>query len=312
MPETIKRLELAKPGQYGMDGTTITAEHLQEVVDTFAGSVPVTIGHEMARKDYFPQFGEVLTVALEGEGDDAILVGDVQMSEILAEAYDQGFYTGWSVGFPARGSDGKRYFHHLAFLGAMPPKIKDLKVIKELAPGKSIDMSDQTPATTFCYVKKEVLSAPKGSQTSKIQVPTAQSTEDNMTGKKQASIVDPEPTTTRQSQTAEFSDAQKRQLRRAEETYKKAKREALKAAASNVVPEEQLEALVELSDNLSASDYETIECSDDPGEGRAAVDILIDIFKAIPQAQEVGELNLSDDFGRDNQAINGNELAMKF
>ncbi len=69
MPETIKRLELAKPGQYGMDGTTITTEHLKEVVETFEGSVPVTIGHEMARKDYFPQFGSVITVALEGEGD---------------------------------------------------------------------------------------------------------------------------------------------------------------------------------------------------------------------------------------------------
>ncbi|MCF7940436.1 MAG: hypothetical protein K9M84_02385 [Spirochaetia bacterium] len=46
------------------------------------------------------------------------------MNELLSDAYDQGLYTGKSISLPARASDGKWYIHHLAFLGAVPPKIK--------------------------------------------------------------------------------------------------------------------------------------------------------------------------------------------
>ena len=37
----------------------------------------------------------------------------------------------WSASFKRRASDGKYYLHHLAFLGEVPPKIKDLKILGE-------------------------------------------------------------------------------------------------------------------------------------------------------------------------------------
>jgi hypothetical protein len=125
--KTIKR-ELAHVGMFGPDGVTITRKHLEDCAQTFDGKCPATLGHRLA--DWMPKFGNVKAVELQNDGDS--LVGDVEVNDLLADAVDAKFYEDVSVGIQKRKSDGKYYLHHLAFLGAVPPKIRDLKVFDDL------------------------------------------------------------------------------------------------------------------------------------------------------------------------------------
>lgn len=284
---TLKRLELARTGQFGVDGTELTLKDLKEAVETFEGTPPISIGHQMAKEDWFPRFGSILSVELteDPDGVNATLLGDVEMSEILAEAYDQGFYTGWSISLPQRGSDSKRYIHHLAFLGAMPPKIRDLKVIQELKKSDSIDMSDCHGNSMFTYVN---LPGRK----------PGENMEDAMDGK-------PE-------KTLEFSDEQKEKISRAERIFREGKRDKLKAAAGNLIPEGKMESLLELSDSLCES--KDFDFSDDGKKTKKApIDVLIDIFSAIPKVNKTLETEMSfSDNKPTEKPIDYDSLAQKF
>lgn len=284
---TLKRLELARTGQFGVDGTELTLKDLKEAVETFEGTPPISIGHQMAKEDWFPRFGSILSVELteDPDGVNATLLGDVEMSEILAEAYDQGFYTGWSISLPQRGSDSKRYIHHLAFLGAMPPKIRDLKVIQELKKSDSIDMSDCHGNSMFTYVN---LPGRK----------PGENMEDAMDGK-------PE-------KTLEFSDEQKEKISRAERIFREGKRDKLKAAAGNLIPEGKMESLLELSDSLCES--KDFDFSDDGKKTKKApIDVLIDIFSAIPKVNQTLETEMSfSDNKPTEKPIDYDSLAQKF
>lgn len=131
----LRTWQLCRTGVFGQDGATITRKDLQELVDTFTPTRPISIGHDMARGDSFPKFGDVLS--LEGIRDDPnhpgeqVLVGCVMLHPQLDGIYDDGdgngLYKGWSVTIPRRAQDGKRYLHSLAITGATPPKIPGLE-----------------------------------------------------------------------------------------------------------------------------------------------------------------------------------------
>lgn len=135
MPAKIRTWQLCRTGKFGQDGASITRQDLQELMETFTPTRPVSIGHDMARGDSFPKFGDVL--ALEGIRDDPnhpgeqVLIGSVMLHPELDSIYDDGdgngLYKGWSVTIPRRASDGKRYLHSLAITGAVPPKIPGLE-----------------------------------------------------------------------------------------------------------------------------------------------------------------------------------------
>ena len=135
MPAKIRTWQLCRTGKFGQDGATITRQDLQDLMDTFTPTRPISIGHDMARGDSFPKFGDVL--ALEGIRDDSshpgeqVLIGSVMLHPELDSIYDDGdgngLYKGWSVTIPRRASDGKRYLHSLAITGAVPPKIPGLQ-----------------------------------------------------------------------------------------------------------------------------------------------------------------------------------------
>lgn len=135
MPAKIRTWQLCRTGKFGQDGASITRQDLQDLMDTFTPTRPISIGHDMARGDSFPKFGDVL--ALEGIRDDPnhpgeqVLIGSVMLHPELDGIYDDGdgngLYKGWSVTIPRRASDGKRYLHSLAITGAVPPKIPGLQ-----------------------------------------------------------------------------------------------------------------------------------------------------------------------------------------
>ncbi len=131
MARVIRKLELAKVGKWGAQSDEITAQDLSDAVETFTANRPVALGHEAARRDDAPRYGGVWSVALTDGGK--TLVGDVEFSKELNTLYKSGKYTGWSVSLPKRKKDGKAYFHHLAFLGATPPKIPCLKDLGQVS-----------------------------------------------------------------------------------------------------------------------------------------------------------------------------------
>jgi len=110
------------------NGKDLTSEIIREVVETFpeVKEAPVTLGHAYA--DYMPAFGWVKS--LRADQDYTLLFGDVELLKPLRDAFEEGYFKKWSVGIRRRPRDGKRYLHHLAFLGAVPPAIKGLTVIK--------------------------------------------------------------------------------------------------------------------------------------------------------------------------------------
>ncbi len=114
-----KQIELARVGVHGIAGQAVTASDLAEIVETFSGSAPITIGHSLA--DWMPAFGKV--TAVDFSGKTGTLRGVVELSDLLADAAAQGLYPSWSIGAPRRAADGKRTLHHLAFLGAVPPAV---------------------------------------------------------------------------------------------------------------------------------------------------------------------------------------------
>lgn len=125
--KTVKR-ELVHVGMFGPDGTVITKTDLADCNETFDGKCPISLGHHLA--DWMPKFGNVKSVEIQKDGES--LVGDVEMRDELADAVDEKFYDDISVGIQTRKKDGKRYLHHVAFLGAVPPKIRDLKIFDDL------------------------------------------------------------------------------------------------------------------------------------------------------------------------------------
>ena len=144
------RMEIAKPGTYGANGSVITEQDIRDVGETFDGKCPISLGHYMAKQDWWPSWGNVENIYLcEEDGTNPLtLVADISINETLYEAMQDGFYKSWSISIPPRASDGKKYLHHLAFLGATPPKIRDLKILS-FADGTAPDNSIKVEGEGF-------------------------------------------------------------------------------------------------------------------------------------------------------------------
>ena len=136
----IRTLELARAGKWGLDGSEITKQDIAEMAETFSGKRPVIIGHDVT--DRAPKFGDVLDCWPSTNGN--AIIGPVIFSEIGDKLYEGGYYDGWSISMPRRSSDNKRVLHHLAILGAVPPKIPGLEELTQTAVdfGASTDGED--------------------------------------------------------------------------------------------------------------------------------------------------------------------------
>ncbi|MDR2048922.1 MAG: hypothetical protein LBP69_05660 [Treponema sp.] len=152
----VRTLELARAGEWGQDGAPITRRDLAEIVETFAGRPPLTIGHIPQGRKEGPRYGQVLAVGLAESGN--TLTGRVEFGDAAGAAYTAGEYDGWSVSIPRRGKDGKRYLHHLALLGETPPKIPGLRDLGDGLPMASYEYADgdRVEAYSFEGALKEV------------------------------------------------------------------------------------------------------------------------------------------------------------
>jgi len=137
MPQRkIRTLELARVGKWGLDGSIITKQDIAELVETYSGKRPVTIGHDVT--DRAPKFGDVIDCWPSTDGNS--IIGPVIFTDIGNTLYEGGYYDGWSISMPRRETDGKRMLHHLAILGATPPKIPGLEELEQIA----VDFSESS------------------------------------------------------------------------------------------------------------------------------------------------------------------------
>jgi len=127
-------LQLAKAGTH--NDITITVQDLLDCVANFnpADRVPVIKGHDATWDDTQPAQGWVNRVWMDAD----YLIGDIELSEELQAEYDNGDYKNWSIGINWDEAKHQYYLHHLAFLGAVPPKIKGLEIIQAADKSKNL------------------------------------------------------------------------------------------------------------------------------------------------------------------------------
>ncbi|OHD80490.1 MAG: hypothetical protein A3J97_10715 [Spirochaetes bacterium RIFOXYC1_FULL_54_7] len=266
------RIQLAKVGVYGEKKVNVTAQDLKECVETYKGPVPVTLGHDLA--DWMPAFGWVSNPAFADAG--GVLDGDMELNDLLKDAEASGLYKKWSVGI-RKGPDGKKYLHHLAFLGAVPPCIRDLQVLD----GKVINMADIAETWTFGDESKQTKEDKNMEDT------------DPKKKKEETQPGDGKKPESDEQLRQELAD-NKTQIATLLTQARAAKKSQLQDAISGRVPKAQHARVMELADTLGID--ESIELADAAGKKTkvSAFDLLIDIFRSIPLPVKPGAVDLGD------------------
>ena len=139
--EQYKLLELVRVGIHGQDGTVITEDMLNDVVQTF-DQVPVVIWHPTDGSK--PAVGYVESVILFE--DKQSVLGTVWFSDEMLEQYKESRFQQWSSGLRKRGADNKWYLHHLVMPGDMPHKVKGLSGDSESNGKENLNLSDKIMA----------------------------------------------------------------------------------------------------------------------------------------------------------------------
>lgn len=314
----VRTLELARVGEWGQDGSPITRKNLSEVVETFEGrNPPLTIGHIPQKKYEGPRYGKVLSVALTDNGN--TLVGPVEFSDTANTLYVNGEYDGWSVSIPERGSDGKRYLHHLALLGETPPKIPGLQELESV----SYDYADGDNVKTYSFegaikeqgevlvteaeakqlqeenekLKKEVQKLAE--EKAALEKAQAAKPDDTGTSKESQKPEDPKP--------EDFSD----RLKRMEADVRRSRVESLMAKVGEKIPEGLRDKVKALGSQLAGDDA-PFNFSDSGKESSAiSIDLLGDILSRWPVSVKLGrsEFDYSDGETGSGKTINWSKLA---
>lgn len=298
MERKLIRIKLAKTGTFGASGAVITVQMLKEVEETFDGKCPVSLGHYMAKQDWWPSWGNVETIALEvaDDGQSAVLYGDVSINETLAEAIDNGMYPGWSISIPARAADGKHYLHHLAFLGAVPPKIRDLEIVKTSdgsVPDNAISATGEgTDFGDYAFFNNEDFADQSSNED-----PGSEDPEDPPAG----------------GQT-EFSDnvspgaGENPLIAKARDVLRKTWKEKLDAAAKDLLPAGKEALIQEFADMVMDDSFDFADNT------RGPIEILIDILNEMRAKPGVttGRMDFSDDVCADDRKVDYKAMASKF
>lgn len=336
----LKRWELAYAGVFGEKGIPVTAQDLADVKETFTGRVPITLGHNLA--DYMPALGFITELSFNPQT--TLLVGEkVELSDLIDDAFKKNMYGNWSVGVRTRKSDGKKYLHHVAVLGAQAPGIKDLKDLTGMSMVNMADdadtedrwsfkLSDQVENWKFGRIgdilrrMRESIIADKGVEEAdkiintweieEISKPDEDPDEDE-TGETMMSDKN-KPTTLPkiggESKTEEEKQemADKEKLKTLEAQLRAGKKEALKKAAEGKVPAGKMSLVMNLADTMSLED--TIELSDGDGKktNHSALDILGEIFRSLPMPVKAGETDMGDvPDGQKTERVDPNKLIVK-
>lgn len=300
----IRTWQLCRTGTFGQDGAKITEKDLKDIVETFTPTRPISIGHDSAKGDNFPKFGDVL--AIDGIYDDAkhkgekVLVGMVMLHPELEKQFSDkddgdGCYKGWSVTIPKRASDGKRYLHSLAICGATPPKIPGLEqlMVKSCySDGDTVEVFDFSDAID--YQEEIPMTDEEKKKMEALELENKKLKED---AEKAAAKKDGEDKKEKFSDSKEYADMQK-------------KIEDLEASRKEAVVKGVCDKFADvpagLKDNVQkvagilASNTESFEFSDKDGNksSKSALDLFSDLLSgliAAPKKEEVTSRQVNTD-----------------
>lgn len=283
------KIELARIGVHGQDGTRLTKQMLQEVVKNWPEEVPVSIGHEA--KDHMPALGWAKSP--EFDEDTGSLYGKVDLNDIGKELYDKGLYKKWSIGIGKEKESSEHYPHHLAFLGSVPPKIKNLKNVEQVNAGEADFLF------TFGDDEDELRQQLKESNNKIKELSDEINTiKDAIKG---GNNMEPDDKKKKSGgdQKVELSDEQKQKLDKIDQMEARIKKDninRLKQAAEGKVPEKHINDLVALADTLTTE--EVIEFSDADGNKtkESPFDVLVRILNAVPKPVKEGEYPFEHQF----------------
>jgi hypothetical protein len=289
----LRRMELARTGTFGANGASITLQNLQDVV---------SLGHQMTRQDWWPSWGnvEALELIKDPNGTDGKLVGDVSLHPVVAKAVDDGFYPSWSVSIPERETDGKRYLHHLALLGAVPPAIRDLKIIATVRPDNAIDAKEAAFADQAFYSFADFPEAKEGDDMGQETKKPITPVPEQVPAKDKTAAAE-----------TEFSDTIKRQDQRMKGILKESARTKVKASIGGRWPAGKQDELTQFADALV--DSHDFDFSDE-GEGVSLVDSFIKLIESMSSAAppKPGRMQEFSDAGTQAPKIDRGNLAQKF
>ena len=300
----IRTWQLCRTGTFGQDGAKITEKDLKDIVETFTPTRPISIGHDSAKGDNFPKFGDVL--AIDGIYDDAkhkgekVLVGMVMLHPELEKQFSDkddgdGCYKGWSVTIPKRASDGKRYLHSLAICGATPPKIPGLEqlMVKSCySDGDTVEVFDFSDAID--YQEEIPMTDEEKKKMEALELENKKLKED---AEKAAAKKDGEDKKEKFSDSKEYADMQK-------------KIEDLEASRKEAVVKGVCDKFADvpagLKDNVQkvagilASNTESFEFSDKDGNksNKTALDLFSDLLSgliAAPKKEDVTSRQVNTD-----------------
>ena len=328
--KTIKR-EIVKVGTFGRMGgkpVEITKDIIKDLKETFDGKCPCTIGHQLA--DFMPKFGDVKKI--EPESTDSSLVTSMEVHDLLADAIDEKFYADTSVGIE-RNLQGKYYLHHNAFLGAIPPKIRDLKVFSDLeivclADGPAIDMiTPEERAKAVQRIMQSKRSVGYGLDEAKRAIAdlAGWATEMAMSGELPGDLreniaqladkvtavkrTETDPQKEEDVEVKEENELLKKKLADSEAASLVIAKDGLKKAMDGKIPKEKQDLVMKLADQLAPQ--EAIELSDAEGnkEKVSGLMILKRILEAIPAPVKTGRQEMGD---TDDKPIDLSKLKGKF
>ena len=300
----IRTWQLCRTGTFGQDGAKITEKDLKDIVETFTPTRPISIGHDSAKGDNFPKFGDVL--AIDGIYDDAkhkgekVLVGMVMLHPELEKQFSDkddgdGCYKGWSVTIPKRASDGKRYLHSLAICGATPPKIPGLEqlMVKSCySDGDTVEVFDFSDAID--YQEEIPMTDEEKKKMEALELENKKLKED---AEKAAAKKDGEDKKEKFSDSKEYADMQKKI-----EDLEASKKEAVVKSVCDKFADipAGLKDSVQKVAGVLASTTESFEFSDKDGNksNKTALDLFSDLLSgliAAPKKEEVTSRQVSTD-----------------
>ncbi len=283
----VRTWQLCRTGTFGQDGARITEQDLKDISDTFAPPRPISIGHESARADNFPKFGDVL--AIEGIFDDKrhpgekVLVADVVLHPELEKQFSDkgdgsGLYSGWSVTIPRRASDGKRYLHSLAICGATPPKIPGLEqlMVKSCySDGDTVEVYDFSDCVEF---------QEGSSMTEEEKKKMAELEAENKKLKDEAKSAEEKKAADKEQKDKDYSDMAAR-CERLEKEAREAKVKAVVDKFSDRIPAEAMPKVKAIAQALASADE--CEFSDgDTSKKMSALDAFSDVLCAVSATAE--------------------------
>ena len=300
----IRTWQLCRTGTFGQDGAKITEKDLKDIVETFTPTRPISIGHDSAKGDNFPKFGDVL--AIDGIYDDAkhkgekVLVGMVMLHPELEKQFSDkddgdGCYKGWSVTIPKRASDGKRYLHSLAICGATPPKIPGLEqlMVKSCySDGDTVEVFDFSDAID--YQEEIPMTDEEKKKMEALELENKKLKED---AEKAAAKKDGEDKKEKFSDSKEYADMQKKI-----EDLEASRKEAVVKGVCDKFADipAGLKDSVQKVAGILASNTESFEFSDKDGNksNKTALDLFSDLLSgliAAPKKEEVTSRQVSTD-----------------